>query len=123
MAVSVNSRIKAIRMALKISQRDFSKGIFLSQSSYAKLELEKGKEKANDRIIELVAMKYKVNKEWLKTGKGAMFSSTPPNVKLEQMTEIFNELNELFQNYVLNQIKELLAVQKKSNGKEKEKAN
>jgi transcriptional regulator with XRE-family HTH domain len=39
MAVStVNFRIKAVREALGISQRGFSKGIYLSQSFYAKIE-------------------------------------------------------------------------------------
>jgi hypothetical protein len=44
-----------------------------------------------------------------------MFSGPAPNVKLEQLTGIFNELNEVFQDYLLLQTKELLKIQKKSN--------
>jgi transcriptional regulator with XRE-family HTH domain len=107
---TINARLKIIRQALKLSQRDFSKGIYLSQSSYAKMELG---EKVNSRIIELVSIKYGVNKDYLVTGKGDMFN-TRPNVKLEQIITIFNELDDVFQEYILTQIKEILKVQKKT---------
>jgi transcriptional regulator with XRE-family HTH domain len=111
MAVSVNGRLKEVRKALFLSQRNFCKRIYLSQSFYARIE--QGKMKPNERVIELVCSKYNVSKEWLLAGKGEMFVQIP-NVKLNQMIEIFNDLNDLFQDYVLLQIKELLKVQKKS---------
>jgi transcriptional regulator with XRE-family HTH domain len=111
MAVSVNGRLKEVRKALVLSQRNFCKSIYVSQSFYARIE--QGKLKPNARIIELVCSQYHVNKEWLLAGKGEMFDQIP-NVKLNQMIEIFNDLNDLFQDYVLVQIKELLKVQKKS---------
>jgi len=111
METSINERLKAVRTALKLSQRDFSKGIFLRQSSYARIE--QGKITVNERIIELVCSKYNVNKTYLKNGKGKMFSGNPPDVKLEQLNRIFNELNGLFQDYLIIQAKELLRVQQK----------
>ena len=107
----VNDRLKAVRTALKLSQRDFSKGIFLRQSSLARIE--QGKIAINDRIIELVCSKYGVSKTYLKDGKDMMFSSSPPDVKLEQLNQIFNELNGLFQDCLIVQAKELLKVQQK----------
>ena len=107
----INKRLKAVRTALKLSQRDFSKGIFLRQSSYARIE--QGKITVNERIIELVCSKYNVNKTYLKDGKGRMFSGNPPDVKLEQLNRIFNELNGLFQDYLIIQAKELLRVQQR----------
>jgi transcriptional regulator with XRE-family HTH domain len=109
----VNERLKAVRTALKLSQRDFSKGIFLEQSSLARIE--QGKITVNDRIIELVCSKYNVSKTYLKDGKGKMFSGNPPDVKLDQLNQLFNELNELFQDYLIIQAKELLKVQQKQN--------
>jgi transcriptional regulator with XRE-family HTH domain len=111
MAFLVNARLKMIRQTLKLSQRDFSKGIHFSQSSYAKLELEE--RAVNSRIIELVATKYGVSKDWILTGTGAMFD-VKPNVKLEQMIDIFNELDDVFQDYILGQIKEILRVQRRT---------
>jgi transcriptional regulator with XRE-family HTH domain len=108
---SINERLKTVRPTLKLNQRDFSKTIFLRQGSYARIE--QGKIQMNERIIELVCSKFGVNKSYLKDGKGKMFSGNPPDVKLDQLNQIFNELNGLFQDYLIVQAKELLRVQQK----------
>jgi transcriptional regulator with XRE-family HTH domain len=108
---SVNVRIKAVRQALNLSQRDFARNIYISQSFYGAIEL--GQQQANKRVIQLVATRFNVNKDWLLTGEGEMFDKPPPDVKLEQLIEVFNELNGLFQDYILLQTKELLKVQQK----------
>jgi transcriptional regulator with XRE-family HTH domain len=118
MAVSVNSRIKAVRKTLGLSQRAFCKGIFLSQGFYA--QIEGGIKKANERICELISGKYNVNREWLLTGKGEMFSGPAPDVELEQLIEIYRELDPLFREYIMLQIKQLLSVQER-NKEQKEK--
>jgi len=64
----MNESLKAVRTALKLFQREFSKGIFLEMSSL--VLIEQGK--------------------------------------------IINELNGLFQNYLISQVKELLKVQQKT---------
>ena len=119
MAVSISIRIKAIRKALGLSQRTFCKGIFLSHSFYA--QIESGTRKANERIYELISTKYNVNKDWLLTGKGEMFSGPPPDVELEQLIEIYKELDPLFREYIILQIKQLLNVQKRSKKDESKK--
>ena len=111
METLIHERLKAVRTALKFSQRDFSKGIFLRQSSYARIE--QGKITVNERIIELVCSKYNVNRSYLKDGKGKMFSGSLPDIKLENLNQIFNQLNGLFQDYLIIQAKELLKVQNK----------
>jgi transcriptional regulator with XRE-family HTH domain len=112
MDISIHERLKAIRAFLRLSQRDFCKGIFLEQSAYARME--QGKTKINDRIIELVCSKYNVNKAYLKNGQGEMFTNNrPPDVKLEQLNQLFNELNPLFQDYLIIQARELFNVQTK----------
>ena len=116
MAVSVGVRIKAVRKALKLSQRAFCKGIYLSQGFYA--QIEGGFKKANERTCELISTKYNVNKEWLLTGKGEMFSGPSPDVKLEKLIEIYKELDPLFREYIMLQIKQLLSVQKRSKEQE-----
>jgi transcriptional regulator with XRE-family HTH domain len=111
MAVSISARIKAVRNALRLSQRAFCRGIFLSQGFYA--QIESGIKKANERIYELISTKYNVNKDWLLTGKGEMFSGPAPDVELEQLIEIYRELDPLFREYIMLQIKQLLDVQKR----------
>jgi transcriptional regulator with XRE-family HTH domain len=108
---SLPERIKAVRAALKVSQREFSKGVFVSQSYFADIEV--GKRRISERIIHLISTQYKVNKEWLKTGKGDMFTASMTEVKLEHLSGVFAELDELLQDYLIKQANELLVIQKK----------
>jgi transcriptional regulator with XRE-family HTH domain len=108
---TINERLKLIRTSLKMNQRDFSSKIFLTQPSYARIE--KGLIQANERIIELVCHKFSVSKAFLKDGKKPMFSGKMPDVKLDSLNQIFNELNPILQDYLIVQAKELLKVQKK----------
>jgi transcriptional regulator with XRE-family HTH domain len=112
MDISINERLKAIRAALKLSQRDFCKGIYLEQSAYARME--QGKTRVNERIIELVCTNYNISKAYLKDGRGRMFTDdNPPDVKLKQLNQIFNALNPLFQDYLIIQAQKLFKVQEK----------
>ena len=113
MAVStINERIKAVRKTLGISQRDFCGGIYLSHSFYAKIET--GTRNPNERVYELICNKYKVNKDWLLSGKGGMFSETPPDTELLQITEIIKELDPVFRDCIIQQIKLMANLHKKS---------
>ncbi|MDR0473701.1 MAG: helix-turn-helix domain-containing protein [Treponema sp.] len=108
---SIAERIRAIRTALNLSQRAFAKGVFVSQSYFCDIEV--GNRKISERIIHLISVIYKVNKEWLKTGQGKMFSTSMTEVKLEHLSGIFAELDVLLQDYLIKQANELLAIQKK----------
>jgi transcriptional regulator with XRE-family HTH domain len=108
---TVYERIKIIRKTLKISQREFVKRIYISQSLLA--EMETGRRNVNKRIIQLIASQYNVNKDWLLTGKGEMFTESMTNIKFEELTEIFNALDDMLKDYLLLQSKELLKIQKK----------
>ena len=110
-SISIKDRIKAVRKGLKLSQNDFGKRIYISQSLLT--EIEAGNRKVNNRIIQLIVSQYNVNKEWLLTGKGDTFITPPPNIKKERLLEIFNELDDILQDYLLLQSKELLKIQKK----------
>ena len=53
-----------------------------------------------------------VNETWLKHGTGTMFFSTPSE-KLQRLTSLFNDLPPVFQNYVMVQMEQLLAIVEK----------
>jgi transcriptional regulator with XRE-family HTH domain len=107
---TIQDRLKAIRAKLNISQRDFAKRIYVSQSLYA--ELETGKRNLHERIIHLIAVQFNVNKKYLKTGAAPMFNTSPPDCRLEQLLEIFDSLDEPLQDYLLLQAQEILKIQK-----------
>jgi transcriptional regulator with XRE-family HTH domain len=107
---TTNERIKEVRIKLGIAQYEFAKRIFISKSYYCDIEL--GKQAANDRIIHLVSTQFNINKEWLKTGEGEVFISPPPDLKLERLIDIYNNLDEQLQEYLLLQSDLLLKIQK-----------
>ena len=110
MADEVRTRIKQVRQALNISQRDFVKRIYISQTLLGEIEL--GNRNVNDRTIQLITTEFNVNKDWLLTGKGTMFSAPPVDLQLVNLIEIFNQLDKGLKDYLLDQSRGLLKIQK-----------
>jgi transcriptional regulator with XRE-family HTH domain len=110
----VKERIKTIRTTLNLSQRDFAKQIFISQTLLGEIEL--GNRNVNERTIQLISTEFTVNKDWILTGKGEMFTALPPDIQLEKLIDIFKQLDKPLRDYLLEQSKGLLKLQKdKSN--------
>jgi len=103
----VSERIKHLRKSLKMSQAEFAQALFLSNGYVADLEM--GNKKANNRIIRLISLSFGVDETWLKSGIGNMFLKGQTD-KLQRMTSLFNDLPPKFQDYVMIQIEQLLAV-------------
>lgn len=108
---SPHERIKEIRLKLGISQVDFAKKIYISKSLYGEIEI--GNRKVNDRIIQLISTQFNVNKEWIKTGKGEMFGSAPPDMRLEKLINIYNALDGSLRDCLIEQSGILLKLQKR----------
>lgn len=68
-----NERIRAIREALGIDQGNFAQAIGLEQGSLS--DIERGKVKKISPVIrQILFLKFNVNIDYLKTGKGKMFN-------------------------------------------------
>jgi len=111
-------RIKELRSSLKLSQRQFARRIFASQTLVNEIEL--GKRKINVRILHLISYQFGVNMEWLKKGEGDMFSGAPQDARLEHIIEVFYKLDKPLQDYLLLQSKELLKIQNEMIDKRKD---
>jgi transcriptional regulator with XRE-family HTH domain len=117
MGNTVKDRVIAIRKSLGLTQREISKGIYVSQSYYA--NIEQGSRPLNNRVIALLCSQYGVSKEYLLTGKGDMFSGNLTDIQLNQLLDIFDKLNPLFKDYILLQLKTLYEIQQQQNGSPK----
>ena len=106
----MQERLKKIRSELNLSQRDFAGRIYISQSLYAELEI--GKRTVNERIIHLISTQFNVSKKYLREGAGEIFTAEQPDLKLDQLITIFNSLDNLLQDYLLLQAREILKIQK-----------
>jgi len=111
----VRERIKKVRNTLNVSQRDFAKRIFISQTLLGDIEL--GKRNINERTIQLITTEFNVSKDWLLTGKGQMFSDEAPDLQLKKLLDIFKQLDKPLRNYLLDQSKGLLKIQYGTNQK------
>ena len=104
----INHRLKEIRKHFKLSIRDFSRQIHFSHSLYGQVEY--GNREPNDRIIQLISSKFNVNKDWIMTGKGDMFSLQPVDLRLEKILEIYNLVDDTLKDCLLEQSKILLKI-------------
>lgn len=106
--ITVNQRIKEVRLALGLSQAKFAKSISISNGYIAEIEL--GNRNVNDRIIKLISITFNIRETWLKTGEGTMFNE-PSNQLLDLASATFKELKPVYQEYILKQINQLLEIQ------------
>jgi transcriptional regulator with XRE-family HTH domain len=113
MDYSINQRIKELREKLVLNQREFSKLLSLSGGYIAGIEVNL--RKVNDRLIKLIISQFGVNEDWLRLGKGEIFTKKNTNEKTVRILSLFNDLPPHFQDVVLGTI-ELL---RKANEKEK----
>ena len=97
----IHIRLKEIRKHLKLSIREFSKEIYVSHSLYGQVEY--GNREPTDRIIQLITSRFNVSKKWVMTGEGEMFSSPPPDMRLEKILEIYNMVDEILKDSLLEQ--------------------
>lgn len=81
----MQDRLKTLRETLGYSQSDFAKFIPMDRSTYCRAE--KGKREIADYYVELICLKFNVNKEWLLHGEGEMFA--PPNKSEQEIAEKF----------------------------------
>ena len=108
---SINNRLKQIRNYFKLSIRNFSKEIYFSHGVYGQVEY--GTREPNDRIIQLISSRFNVNKNWILTGTGEMFSSPPPDIRLEKILEIYNTVDDSLKNVIFEMSRIILQHYKK----------
>jgi transcriptional regulator with XRE-family HTH domain len=104
----VSQRIKQIREALDLSQRNFSMSLSLSHSYIAGVET--GIRQVNGRLVKLIVSEFGVNEEWLLNGKGEMFSRNPDE-KFTRLVSLFRELSPKNQELVYQIIRILLKME------------
>nr|DAR96127.1 MAG TPA: helix-turn-helix domain protein [Caudoviricetes sp.] len=73
--LSVGSRVRELRKALKLTQPDFAKSLGLTQSAISGYEKEL--KNVSEPSIIAICREYGVNEKWLRTGEGDMFLEIP----------------------------------------------
>ena len=105
----MHERIYEIRKSLNLTQKDFATIIGLQPSSFS--DIERGQAPITERTIIAICSKFHVNEIWLKTGKGNMFNII--DKKHDEFFEIFDNINPVLQDFLINVAKDLLDAQNK----------
>lgn len=74
MEITENQRLKIVRKALDLHQKDFAESIGLTQGGYS--DIERGKNRVSARIKLYLGQFHHINMDWLETGEGEMFSAS-----------------------------------------------
>ena len=83
----MNTRIKQLRENLGLSQQHFGKIINIAPSTISSLET--GHRQLTERNITIICDTFNVNPEWLRTGEGEMFLTSPKS-SVEDLRKEYN---------------------------------
>ena len=84
--MTLGERIKKVRKALDLTQREFGERIAMKQNSVAQIEMGRG---TSDQTIFSICKTFNVSETWLRTGEGQMFLPKS-NTVLEQLAAEHN---------------------------------
>lgn len=106
------NRIKAVREALNLSQREFGEKLGVSRDVIGNIEY--GRVPPKKLLLQHMCQLYKVNAHWLETGEGKMFDELQKSEsRFDEVLSIFKSLKPEFQDCALEQIKKLAELQDK----------
>lgn len=109
----MSNKIKTVREALKLSQREFGERLGVSRDVISNIEYNRVQPK--ELLIRHMCELYNINKLWLETGEGEMFNDNSSETdKLDEALKIFKSLRPDFQDYALEQIRKLAELQDKN---------
>lgn len=91
--MALNLRLKAIKKALKLSQKEMAERLGIATSTYQ--YYERGERDIPARVLESITT-YGVNPVWLLTGRGDMFARSKDDLPTEDLSHA--ELVKYFKN-------------------------
>jgi transcriptional regulator with XRE-family HTH domain len=98
----ISQRIKRLREAIGISQREFSKLLSLSAGYISGVEINS--RSVNDRLVKQIVSEFGVNEDWLLTGKGQMFIQKDADERSARLIALFKDLSRKYQDIVFGVI-------------------
>lgn len=101
------NRLKQLRKTLGLNQREFSNKLGISQTSYSMIE--NGVNSLSNKHIKLICATFPVSENWIRTGQGNMFLSSPYD---KELMIIFGNLTNQSKIYLLSVANGLLELQK-----------
>lgn len=104
------NRLKRFRIALGYDQQTMGTILGVKQNTYS--QIENGRRQLTDNHIRLMEERAHINKEWLLTGEGPMFSETEDEKRL---VDLFTSMSPSNQEYLLKYAKMMLEMEQREN--------
>ncbi len=111
--MTVGQRIREIRKALKLTQREFAQQLSLTEKSIR--DYESDRRSPPDKTLRLISQTFGVSYEWLKEGKGEMWKKEG-----EDVPEWWKERLKSIEPKDMELLKELIELLESLNEEEKE---
>ena len=109
-------RLRELRNALGLTQEQFAKELGVSFATINRYE--KGKRLPDAEFLQILIDRYRVNLNWLFTGKGPMFLMNSDKQANSELFEILSVLSPERQKDLMNVLKEVAEILcKQKNGK------
>ena len=105
----MNKRIRELRKALCLSQKEFANKIGLKQNAIS--YMEKDGSTVTEQNIKTICSQFSVNENWLRTGSGNMLIENEK--KQREFFDVFDGLSPELQDYLIKTAKDLLETQQK----------
>ncbi|MCI9078329.1 MAG: helix-turn-helix transcriptional regulator [Lachnospiraceae bacterium] len=83
----MKNRIKKIRKELDLTQQEFADRLGVKRNTIS--TYESGRSVPIDAVISLICREFKINEEWLRTGKGQK-EQPEPKSELDKLAEKYN---------------------------------
>lgn len=91
----MNNRIKELRKALGLTQKEFGERIGVKPNTIATYEI--GRNEPIDAVLELICREFKVNDRWLRFGEGEKFLQLTPSQEIADfMSPLLQEESDEF---------------------------
>ena len=103
----MNRRVRELRKALRLSQKDFAEKLGLKQNAISYMEKEGST--VTEQNIRAICAQFSVNEGWLRNGTGTMFMEKEK--KQMEFFAIFDSLAPVLQEYLIRTAKDLLETQ------------
>ena len=97
----MNDRMKEIRKALGISQKEF--GAKLGVTDAAICAIEAGRRGLTEQMVKSICREFNVNYDWLKEGTGEMFDAVPETL-VDELAQEF-QLDDLDKRIILGYLR------------------
>jgi transcriptional regulator with XRE-family HTH domain len=110
----MRERIQKIRKSLGLNQKEFAERLGMKRTTLSMIEV--GDNTLTEKNIRLICMTFNVSEEWLRTGKGEMFTASPYE---QEFFEIYRDLLPETQQSLLQFARQLLATQRQLSAKKR----